>query len=252
MNVIKLTSPDYVFGKSLLLAKSLVDIVISFILKPSTQTVKINWLILKVKPRYTMVSNHQLRLLYELVHRANRLDVPGDIVECGVWHGGSAAIMAVAQKKSIRRHRSIWLFDSFEGLPPPGENDGRRERDNYFVGWNKGSIAKINQIFNRIGIPRSQLKIVPGWFDQTLAKTDINQIAILHIDADWYESVKIVLNFFYDMVAPGGFIVLDDYGLWPGCTKALDDFLSERKIKNISVHRSDRAGAYLQKPMSAS
>ncbi len=165
-----------------------------------------------VRPRYSMVPAARLRLLYDLSKRITREGVRGDIVECGVYNGGSAAIMAAAQSGS-KDARTVWLFDSFEGLPPPTEQDGTYEREHYYKGWCGGTAEKVEEIFQRFRLPRERLRIVQGWFENTFPKTvpNMGPIALLHIDADWYESVKICLETLYPKVVSGGYIELDDY-----------------------------------------
>ena len=107
---------------------------------------------------------------------------------------------------------------------------------------------KVKQIFGKLGLGLENVRIVPGWFEVTLTTVPMQTIAVLHIDADWYDSVKTVLEVLYDKVVPGGFIILDDYGYWKGCTQAWHDFLSEHEIENVSIRRNGRAGAFLQKP----
>ena len=163
--------------------------------------------------------------------KINSRRVEGDIVECGVYNGGSAAMMAAPQVSNKVRH--IWLFDSFEGLPLPTEDDGVYERENYHNGWCEGSIEKVKEIFQSIDFPNQRLHITKGWFENTLPRETqkIRQIALLHIDADWYESVKICLETFYPKVSKGGYIVIDDYGKWEGCKKAVDEYLSGNNIR---------------------
>ncbi len=246
-----LTAPDFVLGKVLIYAKSILDIIILFARKPSRQSLEFAGLILKVKPRYTMVTNKKLINLYNLVHKAINLDLPGDIVECGVWHGGSAAVMAVALRDLPHtEERTLWLFDSFQGLPPPDEKDGRKAKEKYFQGWNRGDPQKVEEIFGKCGVSMDSVRIVPGWFESTLKTTPVGSIAILHIDADWYSSVNTVLETLYYKVVPGGFIVLDDYGVWPGCSQAVADFFLKHSIEDIVISRLEdrRGGAYFQKP----
>jgi len=132
---------------------------------------------------------------------------------------------------------------------PPGDKDGTMENEQYFEGLNKGSIYKVKQAFAILGVPMDLVRIAPGWFDPTLKTSALDRIAILHIDADWYESVKFVLQALYEKVVPGGFIVLDDYGYWEGCKRALTDFFAERGIKDLSIERIGRQGVYFQKPL---
>jgi O-methyltransferase len=199
-----------------------------------------------------MVKNAHLVSLYNLVREADKQGLRGDLVECGVWNGGSAALMAAATR-SCRynlEERSLWLFDSFEGLPPPGDKDGTKAINAYFAGRCKGDAKKVEKAFATINLSTAGVTIVPGWFETTLEQASIDEIALLHIDADWYDSVRLVLDIFYDRVAPGGFIVLDDYGFWPGCSKAVHDFLRERDISDDVITMVGEHGAYFQKPQS--
>jgi len=251
INICKLLAPDFPVGKILVLRKAMADSLRLLITQPSVDSLRFAGLVLKVKPRYTMVTNKNLITLYKLVQRANSLNLPGDIVECGVWNGGSAAIMGLSNQVHARNHmnRMIWLFDSFQGLPPATEKDGNLERENYFVGWNKGDVANVRQAFRKLGVSLDHVKIIPGWFDSTLRTAAVNNIAVLHIDADWYESVKLALDVFYDKVVPGGYIVLNDYGAWQGCNQAVDDFVAARNLHNIDITIVEPStGAYFQKP----
>jgi O-methyltransferase len=252
MNRMKILAPDFALGKLIGMRRSIADCLAMLIREPSKQSVHFATLMLKVKPNYSMVTNKNLITLYKLVQQANAIKIPGAIVECGVWNGGSAAIMGLANKEDKQNHmdRSIWLFDSFEGVPKPGDNDGKPEREGYFVGWNKGYIPMVDRIFTRLGLSMDNVHIVRGWFEHTLTDANIEQIAILHIDSDWYDSVKIVLDTFYDRVMPGGFVILNDYGAWPGCNRAIADFFKERDIHNVVlVEVEPTTGAYFQKPM---
>jgi O-methyltransferase len=246
----KLISSDFYLGKMLVGVKAMLDLACLLACQPTKQNLRFARLVLTVKPKFTMVKNQNLRFLYDLVGKVNRCQVPGDIVECGVWNGGSAAIMGAAGMDAAfqKELRTVWLFDSFQGLPPPGEKDGELEKQSYFSGWYTGNVRLVQEIFEKIGYPSEKVKIVPGWFDETLVRQPIGDIAILHIDADWYESVKIVLDTLYDRVVPGGFVVLDDYGLWPGCRRAVLDYFSEKKISELIVRQFGKPGAYFQKP----
>ena len=249
-NIYKLLAPDFMVGKIIVTRKSIADSLKLLIRHPNAESFRFARLMLMVKPKFTMVTNKNLLTLYKLVQEVNRVDLPGDIVECGVWNGGSAVVMGVADMENVNslNGRTIWLFDSFKGLPRAGEKDGELERKNYFEGWNKGDVRKVHQVFNKVGVPLTSVNIVPGWFDTTLVKADLDQIAILHIDADWYESVKLVLDVFYRKVVPGGFVILNDYGTWSGCDRALADFLEENNIGDVDLKIVEPStGAYFQK-----
>jgi len=241
----KLRSPDSLLIKCLSFLKALVEIAYLIIRYPSTKSLKLASLILQVKPWYTMVSVPRLVNLYQRVEDANRLQLPGDIVECGTWNGGSAAMMGKASL-DMNNLRITWVFDSFEGLPRPGERDTQDLHDFYFDGWCKGDTEKVQQIFNTLNLPPASLKIGKGWFDKTLPTAPVKEIAVLHIDSDWYDSVKVVLDCLYDKVVAHGYIVIDDYWVWEGCRKAVEDFLATRQLK-VSLHSVAGLAVYFQK-----
>jgi O-methyltransferase len=193
---------------------------------------------------YTMVSPPRLRTLHRLCSEIERKGLPGDIVECGVCNGGTAATMAAAIRGGSRR---MWLFDSFQGLPEPGDLDGDKAHREYFVGMDLGSIPRVKEALAAVSFPEDRVNIVPGWFEDTLPHARVDQIALMHVDADWFDSVKLVLDTFYDSVVPGGYIVFDDYGHWEGCEKAVQDFLQRRKL-SVEIRHSDYTGVYFQKP----
>ena len=252
INLCKLRAPDFVLGKIIVLAKTVIDGLRLLIENPSRESFRFCQLMLKVKPLYTMVTNKNLISLYRLVQEVNKLYLPGDIVECGVWNGGSAAIMALASATDQEAHqqRKLWLFDSFQGVPKPSDKDGQSERVDYFEGWNKGDTIKVKQIFQKLGLPWNHVNVIEGWFNDTLENSRVEQIAILHIDADWYESVKHVLDTFYNRVVPGGFIILNDFNTWQGCNDAVNDFFMERRLNNIILKEVEpKTGAYFQKPL---
>lgn len=198
-------------------------------------------LILRVR-RHTLVSRGKLDSLYRLVRAADRLGVRGALVECGVYKGGSAALMACATGLD----RPVYLFDSFRGLPPPGPNDGRLAGERFRDGWCAADRADVLALFSRLGVARSRIHVVEGWFQDTLPAADVGRIAVLHVDADWYDSVRLCLEALYDRVEPGGFVVLDDYGRWEGCTRAADEFIVSRGLAPGLL----QGRHYFQKPFS--
>ena len=249
MKLGRLIAPDYLPGKILVILRLWIDSFILIQTRPFSQGSSLAHLIWKVKPRYTMVTNWNLVGLYDLVQQINLSSVPGDIVECGVWNGGSTAVMARSHFESPSRpERTFWLFDSFSGLPEPSEKDGDKAKIYYFDGFCKGAIHRVKEILKKLDLPETAFQIVPGWFKDTLPHAMVGQIALLHIDADWYDSVKLVLETFYDNVAQNGVIVFDDYGYWEGCHRAVDEFIATRKISPQDIYRISKTGLYIQKP----
>ncbi|NTU82901.1 MAG: hypothetical protein HGA45_26640 [Chloroflexales bacterium] len=247
MNIVKLLSPDFAPGKALITGRSILEIGAMLAARPSAESLHLARLIMQVKPAHTMVRNLSLINLYRMVRYINRSALPGAVVECGVWNGGSAAMMAAACRDTGVQ-RDFWLFDSFEGLPPPTEKDSAIEHSHYYEGWNKGSIANVERIFRKLDLPLDRVHFVKGWFEQSIPVAAVKQIALLHIDADWYDSVSLVLARLYDRVTPGGYVVLDDYNYWEGCDRAVHDFLESRGMPRTVLHKVGVMGAYFQKP----
>ncbi|GAP96399.1 TylF/MycF/NovP-related O-methyltransferase [Leptolyngbya sp. NIES-2104] len=171
----------------------------------------------QVRP-YTLCTPDRLENLAALCEDLNAQRIPGDFVECGTYKGGSAAILS----KGLGERRHLWLYDSFQGLPPTTEKDG--EDAKWWVGECVGAIADLKAVMQAVGTSETAYTIKPGWFETTLQQDLPEQIALLHCDADWYDSVMLVLETFYPRISPGGCIVLDDFGYWEGCREAFYDF----------------------------
>jgi hypothetical protein len=158
-------------------------------------------------------------------------DVPGLIVECGTWRGGMIAGIADA----LGPDRRYFLFDSFEGLPPAKEIDGQGaiawQADKSSPGYYNNCAASEEEA--REAMSKSAAKdyrLIKGWFDQTLPKMDWpEKIALLRMDADWYESTKCILDHLGGLIALGGVIIVDDYYTWEGCTVAVNEYAASHK-----------------------
>lgn len=198
----------------------------------------------QVRP-LTMCSDARLRGLYRAVHHVVAQDIPGDIVECGVARGGSAALMGLTLRK-LGSNRRLWLFDTFEGLPAPSDADPDFHIANRYTGTCIGRLEEVRANFSRLGIVDGT-NFVKGLFEDTLPTAPIERIAVLHIDGDWYRSVRACLQCLYEKVSPGGVIQFDDYGYWKGARKAVDEFLAERNILG-PLSRLDFSGRQFAKP----
>lgn len=200
---------------------------------------------------YTMVGFGRLISAYDAVRVVDREHVPGAIVECGVFKGGSTAVMTMAASPE----RKIWMFDSFEGLPEPGALDGE-QAVTYAGNRGGGALAPIDRcvgpletvehlFFDVLRIDRARVFIRKGWFQDTLpaARHEIGPIAVLRLDGDWYESTKVCLDNLYDLVSPGGYVIIDDYGYWEGARKAVDEFLAARGLA-VELERVDESALW--------
>lgn len=171
----------------------------------------------------TALSRERLEGLYRAVQTATAEGVPGDLVECGCFRGGSAAMLGLADESE----RHLWLFDTFEGMPEPGPEDPPAASRQ--VGQYRGSVEDVLGFLSACGLA-TRSTLVKGDMRDTLPCPGLSQIAVLHLDCDWYESVKQGLACLYDLVVPGGFVQVDDYGHWAGARKATDEFFAAREI----------------------
>lgn len=173
--------------------------------------------------------------------------LPGSIVECGTWRGGMIA--ALAETIAAGSARDVVLFDSFQGLPPAGEIDGEAAR-----AWQADPSAPDHHDNCRAGIDEARTSmrmsgvdatIVEGWFEDTVPEyaRDRPEIALLRLDGDWYASTMVCLRHLFPLVVPGGIVIIDDYGLFDGCTRSVHDFLSETHATEF-LRRTDHGVTY--------
>lgn len=200
-------------------------------------------LCLRLTPRFTMIAPRLLFRMHDVASDVARRGVRGDVVECGVWNGGSLALLASA----MGGERDAWAFDSFEGLPQPSAKDPEIVRSSWFSGWNTGSPERVAEAWRRCGFPADRLHVVPGWFEETFPRSEIPTIAILHIDADWYDPILLCLERWYDHVAPGGAVLLNDWNLYSGANRAMEGFFA-RRGGGPEVRPLLRVGGYFVKP----
>lgn len=204
----------------------------------------------------TMLSKRRLVTLYQQVAYCEENNISGDFVECGVWKGGAAGLMALANLRNASQRRHLHLFDAFQEICEPdaaidGERALREVRE--FTGrdsHNQGKLQALSGIYdslggpgtleeNRqlleklIGYPKEFIHYHVGWFQHTLPADhqEIKQIAILRLDGDWYASTKVCLEYLFDKVVKGGVIIIDDYGTYEGCRRAVDEFMKLHQIQ---------------------
>jgi O-methyltransferase len=211
---------------------------------------------IKVIRKNTMLPYVNLVTLYEQVMFCEKNSIEGDFVECGVWKGGAVALMALANMQHSKTRRNLHLFDAFDDICAPDEEvDGVRAITEVkeIIGKGaavEGELKPLKGIYDQfgghgtveecqlliektIGYPADKVHYHKGWFQDTIQEKAklIDKIAILRLDGDWYASTKICLDHLFDKVAPGGFIIIDDYGLYSGCKKAVDEFLEKNETR---------------------
>ncbi len=178
--------------------------------------------------KFTMCDQEALGSIRRACDYIVNHNIPGDVVECGVCNGGTAAILAA---RTRRPDRTVWLFDSFQGMPPTSEVDGTEA--NKYVGLCVGQEELVRAAITELDFPIDQCVIRKGWFEETFSKELPSDIALLHIDADWYDSVTLCLETLYDRVVEGGIVMLDDFGYWEGSREAFYDFCKSKNLKPV-------------------
>lgn len=205
------------------------------------------WRLSVVRP-YTLLDFERLSTLRRLVERIIAEGVPGSLVECGSWRGGSGALIGAVARRDESRH--VWLLDSWEGFP--ASTSDLDVASNGFVGTAGACAAPREDAERVLGLLHQRpeaVDLVQGWFEDSIpqVKERMGKIALLHLDGDLYQSTKTCLEELYPAVVPGGFVVIDDYGDWKGCRKAVDEYLSAHGI-DVDLVEVDWTGVYFQKP----
>ena len=200
-----------------------------------------------VRP-YTLMNYPRLAGMNDIATRVEKEGIKGSFVELGVCDGGSSGVIANAARNNP--DRQVWLYDSWEGMPEPTSSDVSYEGELAEEGITVGSEELVRELlFDKLGLRRENIHMVKGWFEDSIPQTaqKVGDIALLHVDCDWYESVKLCMDAFYDRVVPRGIVAIDDYGEWMGCKKAVDEFLEDRNL-NVDIVQIDYAAVYFRKP----
>ncbi len=166
-----------------------------------------------------------------------RNDVQGSVVECGVWKGGCSALLAETIQTFGVDDKTVYLFDTFEGMPEPGDHDRNLVSDELAMiryeaktrdgsGWLAVSIDDVRENLRTSKYPFSRYELIPGMVEATIPADAPDQIALLRLDTDWYESTKHVMEHLYPRLVQGGVLIVDDFGRWAGCRKAVTEYLA--------------------------
>jgi asparagine synthase (glutamine-hydrolysing) len=187
----------------------------------------------------TFLKENDLRELASIVLEAEKAKLPGLIVEAGTARGGSAMVIAAAKAPE----RPMKVYDVFGMIPPPSEHDGPDVHRRYtkiaageasgvggetYYGYRDDLLAEVTDSFTRLGVPADErrVELIQGLFEDTI---DLDEpVAFAHLDGDWYESTMTCLTRIAPLLVPGGRIVLDDYFMWSGCRKAVDEYFAGR------------------------
>ena len=191
-----------------------------------------------VRP-YTMTSVERMYLLYKCAEYVAKARVPGDILECGVWRGGSMMLVARTLLQAGDRGRTLHLFDTYEGHPKPDSAHdvdlwGGRAIDQWqsvrtsdeSSDWAKVSTDEVRANMALTGYPMDKVRLVKGMVEKTAAANAPAALSLLRLDTDWYASAKVGLETFWPRLATGGVLIIDDYGHYRGQRKAVDEYFA--------------------------
>jgi hypothetical protein len=198
----------------------------------------------QVKP-FTMTSIERVISLVKAIEYVSTNNIEGAIVECGVWRGGS--MMAVAQTllQCADTSRHLYLFDTFEGMPKPSEEDkdlygksaskiiSNQTKQPENSQWCYASLDEVEKNLALTGYPRNQIHFVQGKVEDTIPLETLESIALLRLDTDWYESTIHELKHLYPKLVHGGVLIVDDYGHWEGARKAVDEYWESLSFKPL-------------------
>lgn len=199
---------------------------------------------------FTMTGMERGYGLYQAVRYLEERNIPGDFVECGVWKGGSCMLMMGALQELGAAARTIRLYDTFTGMPEPGDED--------IIAWNRRPVKEkwqthaldswavgLDEVRANLGLmnyPAEQILTIPGDVAETLAADRPEGIALLRLDTDWYASTLLELELLYPLLSPGGVLIIDDYGHFEGARRAVDEYFSRPEVPGILLSRLDYTG----------
>jgi hypothetical protein len=180
--------------------------------------------------------------------RVIRENVPGDFIETGVWRGGAAIMMRAVLNAYDVTDRRVFAADTFAGPPAPSRGSTVDEKAN-FHGHPDFAVplAEVKANFARYGLLDQQVVFLEGLFRDTLTKAPIEQLAVLRLDGDLYESTMDGLTYLYDKLSPGGALIADDYFLFESQREAIDEFRQNRGIADPIVQIDDFGGYWVKR-----
>ncbi len=198
---------------------------------------------------HTMIGRQRLDGLHNCLDIIVKKSIPGDFMECGVWRGGACILMAGFVKSHGISGRKVILADSFDGLPRSTLGQKVQPRlDKSVFPELAVSLDEVRANFETYGLLDDNVHFLKGWFKDTLHGTPSDTLALLRLDGDLYESTTDSLTALYDRVAPGGIVIIDDWGVLPACRKAVEDFFAGRNEALPKMIKMDWSGVYFFKP----
>ncbi len=196
---------------------------------------------------FTMVGLKRLENIQACAAEIIRQNIEGDFLEAGVWKGGASLFMRAILKSYGVHDKTVWLADSFKGLPPPKvEYSADKDDTHYQYEQLAVSLEQVKRNFQVFGLLDEQVKFIEGWFHETLYTAPVEKIALLRLDGDMYESTYVSLEALYHKVSIGGFVIIDDYGYIDSCKQAVHDFLDKNSLRP-TIQKIDWTGVFWKK-----
>ena len=200
-----------------------------------------------------MPSPSRVTALCEAVRYLADAEVQGDVVECGVWRGGSMMAVARSLLQFGDTSRHLYLFDTFQGMTAPTKKDVTFRGDSAArlleveapaeaeSVWCIASLEEVRSNMQATGYPSARIHYVEGRVEETIPAQMPDSIALLRLDTDWYESTRHELEHLYPRLVKGGVLILDDYGHWQGARQAVDEYFARTGGRPL-LHRIDYSG----------
>jgi len=208
---------------------------------------------------FTMTSPERIFGLIEATKYIVTNGIEGDIVECGVWKGGSMLAIAETLKDAGRQDRRLFLYDTFEGMSEPTADDRSHDdqeaarllqkdtdKEKNLV-WAYSTLDTVKSTMQLAQYPDHLIHYVKGKVEDTIPRTLPGKIALLRLDTDWYESTRHELEHLFPLLVPGGVLIIDDYGFWKGARKAVDEYIASQHLR-LLLARMDDTGRIAIKP----
>ena len=194
----------------------------------------------------TMIGMKRINNLHQCLEGVLKDGIPGDMIETGVWRGGATIFMRAVLKASGDHGKTVWVADSFDGLPPPAwpQDDGDIHHLQHDL---KVGLEEVQANFRKYGLLDSQVKFLKGWFCDTLPAISAEQkFCLIRLDGDMYQSTMEAMDNLYPKLSTGGYVIIDDYGAIGQCKMAVDDYRNKNNISEPIIP-IDRTGIYWKK-----
>ncbi len=195
-------------------------------------------------PAVSMLPMARVDNIYQCIRDVVERDVPGDVIETGVWRGGATIFMRAVLAALGDTSRQVWVADSFEGLPEPDAERFPLEAERFHGsviqrGYDRfaADLDAVKRNFEAYDLLDDRVRFLPGWFSNTLPDAPIDRLAVLRLDGDYYESTMDALDALYPKLSAGGYAIIDDYGedSWTNCRQAVDEFRATHGIDDELV-----------------